>query len=131
MAVLRSFVFVASSVQILAGSYAGYRMYVNGTSSVLGMILCVLLVIAGLTSLSSLIIRRGPSQSRLSAIKLNALLFGFVLVGAGMIVAMEHQQGVGLERLQLLASVAAAVAAPFLINSLALGMIERRASHPA
>jgi hypothetical protein len=131
MTVLRSFVFLASSVQIAAGAYAGYRMHMNGTSTILWMIVCALLVIAGLTSLSTLLIRRGPSQSRLSAIKLNAMVFGLILVGAGMIVGMEHQQGMGLERLQLLGSVALAIAAPFLINSLALGMIERRASRPA
>ena len=126
MSFLRSLVLLASSLQMLAGSYIGYRYLHEGKTDLLALILCALLVLSGLTSLSGLLARPKPSVSRVSTVKLNMLFCGLILISAGTMALIEYQQGVTRDRLEFMAMAAAIVAAPFLINGMALGLIEQR-----
>jgi hypothetical protein len=47
-------------------------------------------------------------------------------VAAGVMIGFEHQRGATNEQLQWFAMIFAIGAAPFLINGMALGVIERR-----
>ena len=127
MPILRFLVLLASVLQLIIGTYAAYRLLYLEVPDIVGLAICSTIIIAGLASLSGLWVRSRPSLSRRATIKLNMVLLGLLLRGATILIAFEHQQvGSDSGRAHLLVLVALACAAPFLINGLALALIERR-----
>ncbi|MDY7108211.1 MAG: hypothetical protein SYC29_06195 [Planctomycetota bacterium] len=126
MSVLRLLVMISSSLQILIGSCAAYRMLSPYQVDLIGLLLCSTVIAAGLASLSCLYVGKRPSLSRQSTIKFNILLLVLVSGAAGVILAFEQHQGISQQRLQFLITAFALCAAPFLINGVSLALIERR-----
>lgn len=126
MSVLRFLVLLASSLQLGIGGYAAYRLLYLEVPDLVSLVICSTIIIAGLASISGLYARPKPSLSRQATIKLNMLILGLVLAAASVMILFEHQQGAAEARLRLLILVFTASAMPFLVNGLALAMIERR-----
>ena len=131
MSPFRLLVLAASIAQVGAGGYYGYTLLDRPEQNWLGLIICAALVIVGLASLASTRAKMRHSQSRQTTMKLNAAAMGLVLIiGAAMIVN-EHHRGATDDRLQFLVFLHGAIAIPFLLNALGLGMIEHRVKRTA
>ena len=130
MSTLRILVIAASSVQVCLGFIAAYHLLYLEVPDVISLILCSAIIIIGLAGISALHVGPCQSISRRATIKLNVLLLSLILAAATVVVFCEQQQGLAASRLPLMITLFVAGAAPFLINSLALAVIERRAGEP-
>jgi hypothetical protein len=126
MRVLRTLVLLASIAQVAVGAYIAYRLLWIEVPDLVGLLLCSAIIIAGLASLSCLHISPRPSLSRRSTVKLNLVILLLALVAASVMIGFEYNRGASTEKLQWFAMVFAIGATPFLVNGLALGVIERR-----
>ncbi|MEM7227669.1 MAG: hypothetical protein AAF432_02535 [Planctomycetota bacterium] len=133
MSTLRTLVLIASGIQLAIGAFIGYMLFFSssageqsGIAYWLLMLVASTVVIAGTTGIVALLLRSKPSSTRASSAKLN--LFLFVLIGGAgaAIFFLEHQQGMSTERMQIFAMLYAALVGPFLLNTMALGIMERR-----
>ena len=126
MSILRFLVLLASTLQLGIGGYAAYRLLYLEVPDLVGLVICSTIIIAGLASISGLYVRPKPSLSRRATVKLNMLILGLVLAAASVMLLFEHKQGAADARLRVLILVFAAGAMPFLVNGIALALIERR-----
>lgn len=126
MSILRLLVLISSSLQILIGTCAAYRMLSPYNVDPIGLLLCSTVIAAGLASLSCLYVGKRPSISRQSTVKFNILLLVLVAGAAAVIIGLEHRQGISEMRLQFLVTAFALCATPFFINGVSLALIERR-----
>ncbi|MCA9294987.1 MAG: hypothetical protein KC983_00690 [Phycisphaerales bacterium] len=133
MSTLRMLVFLASLVQLAIGGSIAYGIFIgpepswmNEAPSWLAIVIMSTVTIAGLAGLLGLMLRAKPSQSRASTAKLNVILLLVAGGAAAALFYMEQQRGMSLERGQVLAFLFGALTVPFLLNSMALSMMERR-----
>ena len=131
MSPTRLLVLAASIAQIGCGGYYGYLLLERPEQNWLGLIICAALVIVGLASLMSTRARMRHSHSRTTTMKLNVAAMGLILIAGAVIIVSEHHNGASDDRLQFLVMLHAAIATPFLLNALGLGMIEHRVKRTA
>jgi hypothetical protein len=126
MSVLRILVLTASTLQIIFGACGTYHLLQEPAPDLFGMLLCSAVIIVGLASFAGLLTRIRPSLSRIATVKINLLILMLGVIGAGVVYAFEQSQGASDRQLRFLVFAFAFCASPFIVNSIALGLIERR-----
>ena len=127
MSCLRSLVFCSSMAQIAIGSYVSYLLLVRQPPDVIALLLCSALIITGLASLSGLVSAKRPSLSRISTVRMNLLMLCLIAAAAAVMITLEEKAGASAQRLDFLLLFFCLAGLPFLVNSIALLLIERRA----
>ena len=126
MSAYRLLVFLASGVQIVIGLYCAVQLCMREEPAVLWLLVCSMVVTAGLASLMSLRASSSVSLSRMSTIKLNVLILGvFLLAALASVIGARHGDIPVLSSRRFL-YVLLVASAPFLINALGLGAIQHR-----
>jgi uncharacterized membrane protein len=126
MRMLRILVLASSTLQVAIGSYAVYRLLQEASPDLLGILLCCAVIIVGLASCAGMFTKLRPSLSRVATAKINLVVLLLVAIGAAAMYAFKQHQGATDEQLQFVAMISCVCAAPFLVNSVALSLIERR-----
>lgn len=126
MRLLRMLVLAASTLQVAIGSYAVYRVLQEPSPDLFGMVLCSSVIIVGLASSAGIFAKLRPSLSRVATAKINLVILLLLGIGAASMYAFKQHEGASDEQLRFVAVISVLCAAPFLVNSIALSLLERK-----
>lgn len=131
MNAFRILVFLSSGVQVVIGMYCAMKLAMRDEPAVLWLLVCSMVVTAGLASLMSLRPRPSVSLSRSSTIKLNVLILSVFLLAALASVIGARRGDISVLTSRQFLYVLLVASAPFLINALSLGAIQNRVRRAA